>query len=114
MDAHDTIIRDPAADSEYSQSKILTNARQQAIRRKYEDVFIVDVDAHHYESDSYDEILEFIDESDPPQRDPPSGLGPQRRDVARRHLPEHGRPHRPPDRPRRREAARRASTATSR
>ncbi len=60
MDAHDTIIRDPAADSEYSQSKILTNARQQAIRRKYEDVFIMDVDAHHYESDSYDEILEYI------------------------------------------------------
>ncbi len=58
MDA--TIIRDPAADSEYSQSKVLTNARQQAIRRKYEDVFIMDVDAHHYESDSYDEILEYV------------------------------------------------------
>jgi uncharacterized protein len=60
MDARETIIRDPAADTEYSQSKVLTNARQQAIRRRYEDLFIVDVDAHHYESDHYNEILEYI------------------------------------------------------
>ena len=62
MDASETIIRDPAADTEYSQSKVLTNARQQAIRRRYEDLFIVDIDAHHYESDHYDEILTYVDD----------------------------------------------------
>jgi uncharacterized protein len=60
MDASETIIRDPHADKEYSQSKVLANARQQAIRRRYEDLFIVDIDAHHYESDHYNEILEYI------------------------------------------------------
>jgi predicted TIM-barrel fold metal-dependent hydrolase len=61
MDARETIIRDPAADTEFSQGKVLANARQQAIRRKYEDIFIVDIDAHHYESDHYDEILAYIE-----------------------------------------------------
>jgi uncharacterized protein len=61
MDARETIIRDPAADTDYSQSKVLTNARQQAIRRRYEDIFIADIDAHHYESDHYDEILEYVE-----------------------------------------------------
>ena len=62
MDSRETIIRDPAADTDYSQSKVLTNARQQAIRRRYEDLFIVDIDAHHYESDHYDEILTYVDD----------------------------------------------------
>jgi predicted TIM-barrel fold metal-dependent hydrolase len=61
MDARETIIRDPAADTEFSQAKVLANARQQAVRRRYEDVFIADVDAHHYESDHYHEILGYVE-----------------------------------------------------
>ncbi|HUZ72170.1 MAG TPA: amidohydrolase family protein, partial [Stellaceae bacterium] len=61
MDARETIYRDPAAE-EFDQSRILANAREQAIKRHYEDFCIIDVDAHHYESDHYDEILGYIED----------------------------------------------------
>ena len=61
MDSIDPSVRKSTADTEFDQNKVLANARQQAIRRKYEDIFIVDIDAHHYESDSYDEILAYIE-----------------------------------------------------
>jgi hypothetical protein len=61
MDARETIYRDPATE-EVHQDRILANARQQAIKRHYEDVCIVDVDSHHYESDHYDEILAYIED----------------------------------------------------
>jgi len=60
MDSQNVMFRDPAAE-EFDQNRVLANARQQAIRRRYEDLFIVDVDAHHYESDHYDEILTYIE-----------------------------------------------------
>jgi hypothetical protein len=61
MDARDTALRDVAF-QEVDQNRILANAREQAIKRRYEDLFIVDVDAHHYESDHYDEILGYVDD----------------------------------------------------
>ena len=35
----------------------LANARRQADARKLDDVLIVDVDCHHYETDNFAEIL---------------------------------------------------------
>ena len=61
MDAREVIYRDPA-EEEFNQTRVLANAREQAIKRRYEDVFIADVDAHHYESDHYDEILEYLED----------------------------------------------------
>lgn len=43
-------------------TKVLTNARRQADQRKLDDVLIVDVDAHHYETDHMREIVDFIDD----------------------------------------------------
>src|SRR4051812_39107972 len=45
----------------YSSSESLINATRQARKRKYQDFLIVDVDAHHYESESYAEVFEYID-----------------------------------------------------
>ena len=42
--------------------KHLENARQQANIRGLDDVLIVDVDCHHYETDNFIDILEFIDD----------------------------------------------------
>ena len=42
---------------------ILARARQQAIERNFDDVFIVDVDSHHTETESWHEIIKYI--SDP-------------------------------------------------
>lgn len=39
----------------------LANAARQAHQRKYEDFLIVDVDAHHYESESYAEVFQYIE-----------------------------------------------------
>ena len=38
----------------------LANARKQADARKLDEVLIVDVDCHHYETDNFAEILEYI------------------------------------------------------
>ncbi|MGE0629968.1 MAG: amidohydrolase family protein, partial [Hyphomicrobiaceae bacterium] len=38
----------------------LANATRQAHQRKYQDFLIVDVDAHHYESESYKEVFQYI------------------------------------------------------
>jgi len=61
MDINEKMFRDPAVE-EFDQGRVLANAREQAIKRRYEDLFIVDVDAHHYESDHYDEILTYIED----------------------------------------------------
>ena len=42
----------------------LANARRQADARKLDDVLIIDVDCHHYETDNFAEILEYIDAVD--------------------------------------------------
>ena len=41
--------------------------REQAIQRRYEDFFIVDIDGHHYETFSFAEMCEYIE--DPVMRD---------------------------------------------
>ena len=39
----------------------LVNATRQAHQRKYQDFVIIDVDAHHYESESYAEVFQYIE-----------------------------------------------------
>ena len=45
---------------EFSTPQYLEHASQQARERNYQDFLIVDVDAHHYESESYSEVFEYI------------------------------------------------------
>jgi hypothetical protein len=42
---------------DYSTAKHLEHAAQQARARNYQDFLIVDVDAHHYENESYKEVF---------------------------------------------------------
>ncbi len=60
------VVRDPAK-QKFDTRRLLANAEQQSIDRRYEDFMIVDVDAHHYETGSYSEIFDYID--DPVMRD---------------------------------------------
>jgi predicted TIM-barrel fold metal-dependent hydrolase len=47
---------------EFDTSKLLSHAAKQAAERDYATFPIVDVDSHHYESESMAEILEFMDD----------------------------------------------------
>ena len=40
----------------------LEHAHNQAVERRYEDFMIVDVDSHHYETESFKEIAEYIED----------------------------------------------------
>ena len=42
---------------ELNTSRLLAHARKQAVQRKFDDMMIVDVDAHHYENEHFDDIL---------------------------------------------------------
>ena len=46
---------------ELNTTKLLAHAAEQAKRRKYEDMLIVDCDAHHYENENFGEILPFME-----------------------------------------------------
>jgi uncharacterized protein len=46
---------------DYSTSKHLEHASQQARDRNYQDFLIVDVDAHHYENESYKDVFQYIE-----------------------------------------------------
>ena len=46
---------------ELNTSRLLAHARKQAHQRKFDDVLIVDVDAHHYENEHYDEFLPYME-----------------------------------------------------
>ncbi|MET0867486.1 MAG: hypothetical protein ABWY35_05245, partial [Pseudorhodoplanes sp.] len=48
--------------AEFDTTKLLAHASQQAKERGYERFPIVDVDSHHYESESMLEILEYLDD----------------------------------------------------
>lgn len=50
------------AHGEFDTSTLLKNAAAQAESRGYDDFLIVDVDTHHYETESWDEIFEYIDD----------------------------------------------------
>ncbi len=54
-------FRDHSLD-EFDTTKLLTNAKKQSDERRYEDFLIVDVDSHHYETDSFAEIIEYIED----------------------------------------------------
>jgi hypothetical protein len=60
------IVRDPNAE-QFDTRRLLAHAQEQAEARRYEDFMIIDVDSHHYETGSYKEIFEYID--DPVMRD---------------------------------------------
>ena len=47
---------------EFDTTKLLAHAAQQAAERGYKNFPIVDVDSHHYESESIGEILEYMDD----------------------------------------------------
>src|ERR1700751_5001989 len=42
-------------------SRLLAHARKQAVERKFEDILIVDVDAHHYEAENFPAILPYME-----------------------------------------------------
>jgi uncharacterized protein len=42
-------------------SRLLAHARKQAVERKFDDILIVDIDAHHYEAESFQEIIPFME-----------------------------------------------------
>ena len=46
---------------ELNTTRLLAHARKQAQQRKLDDILIVDVDAHHYENESLDEFLPFME-----------------------------------------------------
>src|SRR5258708_22474816 len=47
---------------EFDTSKLLKHAAQQATERGYDKFPIVDVDSHHYELESLDQILDYMDD----------------------------------------------------
>ena len=46
---------------ELNTSRLLAHARKQAQQRKFDDILIVDVDAHHYENENFGEILPYME-----------------------------------------------------
>ena len=52
------------ASEEFDTRTLLRNAVDQAIARKYEDFLIVDTDSHHYETEAFKEIAEYIDDEE--------------------------------------------------
>ena len=50
------------ANQEFDTRTLLRNAVDQAIARKYEDFLIVDTDSHHYETEAFKEIAEYIED----------------------------------------------------
>jgi predicted TIM-barrel fold metal-dependent hydrolase len=61
MNEHTRSFRDLSAET-FDTRTLLKNAAEQAIDRRYEDLFIVDVDSHHYETEAFKEIAEFIED----------------------------------------------------
>jgi uncharacterized protein len=50
------------ANQEFDTRTLLKNAAQQAEVRHYEDFLIVDVDSHHYETEAFKEISDYVDD----------------------------------------------------
>ena len=53
--------RDPAVE-DFNTTVHLRNAAKQAAERGYDDFLIVDVDSHHYETEAFSEIAEYIED----------------------------------------------------
>jgi predicted TIM-barrel fold metal-dependent hydrolase len=64
MAQHSTtnVTLNPAEVDGFSTSDHLRNAREQAISRGFDTKLIVDVDAHHYETESWREIVTYIED----------------------------------------------------
>ena len=60
MDMVRSEVRKLAAE-DYSTAQHLEHATEQARERNYQDFLIVDVDSHHYESESYKDVFEYIE-----------------------------------------------------
>ena len=58
----DTITYRDANIEEFDTPTLLAHAAEQAAKRRYEDFNIVDVDSHHYETESFQQILEYIED----------------------------------------------------
>ena len=56
------VYREPQITTRSDSREILANARRDIERFGLQDYFIVDVDSHHVELDSWNEILEYIDD----------------------------------------------------
>lgn len=52
---------EPTRDN-FDSEQHLANAKRQAVSRGYDDFLIVDVDSHHYETEAFSEIAEYIDD----------------------------------------------------
>ena len=50
------------ATEEFNSTTHLRHAAQQAQARGYDDILIVDIDSHHYETEAFSEIAEYIDD----------------------------------------------------
>jgi predicted TIM-barrel fold metal-dependent hydrolase len=61
MDTIETQYRDLSVE-EFDTTTLLQHAAEQAIQRRYEDFPIIDVDGHHYETESFGQIVEFIED----------------------------------------------------
>jgi uncharacterized protein len=46
---------------ELNTTRLLAHARKQAVQRNLDDILIVDVDAHHYENEHYNDILPYME-----------------------------------------------------
>lgn len=57
----DTASREPSRGG-FDTTQLLRNATEQAEQRGFDDVLIIDVDAHHYETKAFREIAQFIDD----------------------------------------------------
>jgi hypothetical protein len=77
MDTHktgDVSFRDVSHDVLDTRS-LLANATEQAVKRRYEEFCVVDVDSHHYENESFNEILKYIDDPVMRQQAQYQGMG---------------------------------------
>ena len=101
---------------ELNTSRLLAHARKQAVQRKFDDMMIVDVDAHHYENEHFNDILPFM-ENDVFKQLAMSGTSKTRgRGAITPHdhrLPGHGRPRDALSDARHRKDAGRHTSATS-
>src|ERR1700716_2322269 len=61
MNVHANNFCDLAA-AEFDTTTLLAHAAEQAIERRYEDFCVVDVDCHHYETEAFNEILQYMED----------------------------------------------------
>ena len=108
MNVMTPVVRDPKQEK-FDTRNLLAHAQQQAEDRRYEDFMIIDVDCHHYETGSYKEIFEYIE--DPVMRDQSKySKGATHAAALDRRLSGNGRPHHPLPASRHRAGAGRAAS----